>query len=168
VTLPVAEPPEWRKARRAAIARIDQQVIDLYLRGAPARREKVRTLKARIAHIEADPNWLPPRPGRRMPAARRVAAFWAAQPGPFTVHPDVPQCFRCGAGVGKWSDLERAHLVDRWAGGLDHAANLVMLCPLCHRAMPIFLPGEVEQARGWVLAGWAPLINALTSSGDAP
>jgi len=43
-------------------------------------------------------------------------------------------CFTCG----NLDDLERAHLVDRCFGGLDHCANLIIICHACHRKMPSF------------------------------
>lgn len=61
-----------------------------------------------------------------------------------------PFCFACWSEELEWSQLERAHLVDRSAGGLDGPQNVVLLCPACHRAMPSFRPGEGAEARRWV------------------
>lgn len=143
----------WRRARLDAIAEVQKNAIDEYLRAAPDGHTGYANANWRCFHIATASNWLPDRPPRRMPPAHRVAAFWAAQDGPFIVDHSVPQCFRCGIYVSEWRVLQRAHLVDRWAGGLDHEANLVMLCALCHRVMPVFLPGEDERARRWVLNG---------------
>ncbi|WP_280248783.1 HNH endonuclease [Nocardia abscessus] len=61
-----------------------------------------------------------------------------------------PRCFRCGLRVEIWNQLDRAHLVDRFLGGLDHEPNLTMLCPLCHKIMPMFEPEQGAEAIAWV------------------
>jgi 5-methylcytosine-specific restriction endonuclease McrA len=91
---------------------------------------------------------LPPkRPARRMPTLRAIARHWDLG--------DHPACFRCGdePPVEGWGNahgwLERAHLIDRWAGGLDLVTNIVPLCPRCHRRQPIFEPGDEDAALTW-------------------
>lgn len=87
------------------------------------------------------------RPPRRMPSLLAIARFH-----------DLgckPVCVKCGRfpPVDRWQDasphLERAHIVDRWAGGLDHPANLAPLCGGCHRYQPIFLPQDHLAALLW-------------------
>lgn len=91
------------------------------------------------------------RPGRsRMPSGQAVADYWREQ-GRFGGYGlAFPACFTCRRPADDWSQLERAHLVDRAVGGLDHVANLVMLCWACHRCMPTFEAGEGEAALCWV------------------
>ncbi len=101
------------------------------------------------------------RPPRREPPAQKVAAYWAQRGGPFTVHVDMPACFACFLEARTWSRLQRAHLVDRARGGLDGAQNLAMLCPLCHRVMPVFRPGQEQDAIQYILdGGYYPLLLA--------
>ena len=76
-----------------------------------------------------------------MPSAAKVALHWRRR---------TIACFLCGAVAECWNDLERAHLIDRWAGGLDGAQNLVLLCGFCHRIQPIFEPGDEARALEWV------------------
>lgn len=81
-----------------------------------------------------------------MPSAQKVAAYWETRGEPFRVDLSQPECFGCGHATLKWSDLDRAHLIDRVCDGLDHAANLAMLCGICHRLMPSFESGQIEEA----------------------
>lgn len=77
------------------------------------------------------------RPARRMPTLKRIAAFHNLC-GVF--------CVRCG----ETDHLERAHIIDRWSGGLDHEANLAPLCYWCHhKTQPIFVPGDETDAYAW-------------------
>lgn len=70
-----------------------------------------------------------------------------------------PFCFACGwlppiadgrrtswQYAARW--LDRAHLHDHCFGGTDEPANLVMLCHLCHDAMPSFV--DRVPALAWV------------------
>lgn len=88
------------------------------------------------------------RPPRRMRPASAVADYHLEQ----GTTPDGawPACFACHEGADRWSDLERAHLVDRCSGGLDGPQNLVMLCSGCHGRMPSFYPGDEAAAWAWV------------------
>jgi 5-methylcytosine-specific restriction endonuclease McrA len=96
------------------------------------------------------------RPNRQVPAPHKVAAWWAEHPGVFDVDPQRPECFRCKAPGRAWRcgyqsvSLERAHLVDRIRGGLDHAGNLAVLCHHCHVQMPSFGNGEWFDAVTWI------------------
>lgn len=94
---------------------------------------------------------LPRRPGRTTPPARDVAEYWDTTiAGLFGIHLDAPRCFCCGRREAEWSDFERAHLVDRALGGLDHEANLVLLCRTCHSQMPMFEIDQWYDAVMWV------------------
>lgn len=68
---------------------------------------------------------------------------------------DVPKCYRCEGEVARasWSTatgvLDRAHVIDRWCGGSDEAANLRPLCHDCHEMQPIFYPGDQAVALYW-------------------
>jgi hypothetical protein len=98
---------------------------------------------------------LPARPRRHMPSLRKIVDHWR-ETGTFDVE-DHPHCFACReqAPADNWTDargwLERAHLIDRYLGGLDGPQNLVPLCGVCHGWQPIFEPGA--EAIAWVLAG---------------
>jgi hypothetical protein len=67
------------------------------------------------------------RPARRMPSIRTIAEFHEM--------PD-DECWRCGLR----EPLERAHIVDRCAGGLDGPQNLSLICYPCHMDMPTIEP----------------------------
>lgn len=93
----------------------------------------------------------PERPGRSgMPDGHSIAEYWLGQGrfGPIVL--DHPACFTCARPAERWSQLERAHLVDRACGGLDHQANLVLLCWPCHRCMPSFDASDGASALAWV------------------
>jgi hypothetical protein len=93
-----------------------------------------------------------------VPSAVKIARYWVQQrPGVFAITTDHPKCFHCGSEIASWAKLERAHLVDRALGGLDHEANLVLLCRVCHRErMPSYGPDEAEAAIAWVANPNAP------------
>jgi hypothetical protein len=119
---------------------------------------------------------LPRRGGRRMPRMWKIVLYWHEHPGAFgQVNLDgTPYCFRCLREVPTqrwpgWRDtwdaaspsLDRAHLIDRSAGGLDGPQNIVPLCGECHGGMPSFEPGDEDKAIAWVHAGkelrlWTP------------
>lgn len=142
------DPSEWADARRIELDRIERlftdQLADTQIPTAVA-ASKYKAARFAVLH----PLWMPKRPPRRMPPAHRVANYWAGQ-DPFTVDSDNPACFRCHLRVDEWSNLQRAHLVDRFRGGLDHAANLAMLCYVCHAIMPLFDAHESAHALAWV------------------
>ncbi|UVF60312.1 HNH endonuclease [Gordonia phage Murp] len=87
-----------------------------------------------------------------MPRAGRIALYWASSDGgdDFSVDLFTPHCFRCRRRVHDWTDLERAHLVDRARGGTDFECNLAMLCSRCHRIMPSFGGDDAIGAMNWV------------------
>lgn len=102
-----------------------------------------------------------------MPTLTQIAEYWRDAavevfPGmpPHGWNWDDPFCFRCGWEAPtpsfegprwKWATgwLERAHLHERAAGGRDRLDNIVPLCPLCHRTMPVFRDGPGE-AIAWI------------------
>jgi hypothetical protein len=102
------------------------------------------------------------RPPRISCDPRRVVAYWHARGEPFPVDLDWPACFACGREVTAWRQLERAHLIDRICDGLDGPQNLVMLCSLCHRMMPVHRPGQEDAAFNYVLmGGYYPVLSRL-------
>lgn len=109
------------------------------------------------------PPSLPRRPRRHMPQIWTVASYWHKR-GTFAVDLDDPHCFRCGFVARckqdtsprcRWNSaaLVRAHLYDRWAGGLDGPQNIVPLCSRCHGIMPMFLARAELHPIDWVLDG---------------
>lgn len=96
---------------------------------------------------------------RRMPAAHKVAKYWADRGDVFQVDLDDPRCFGCCHPVNNWGRLERAHLINHAEGGLDHEGNLALLCRDCHRVMPSFynFPGEWEEAVMYVRLCGTPM-----------
>ena len=87
------------------------------------------------------------RPSRRMPPMLKIANHHGLG--------ERPHCVGCGylppceTWIEAASYLERAHIIDRWAGGLDGPQNLAPLCGPCHRGQPIFEPGDEEMAIHW-------------------
>lgn len=77
------------------------------------------------------------RPPRRMPSAGVIARHWGTS---------KRRCMRCGLGCRP----DRAHIVDRQAGGLDGVQNLWLLCPECHDEMPSVQPDQVPGAWRWL------------------
>lgn len=86
------------------------------------------------------------RPDRRMPSKKAIVDYWQRR-----LRTQMPEVYElvCEAtfdfpdwGTTCWScgresiNLERAHLLGRYLGGLDTPANLVMLCNLCHKDQP--------------------------------
>lgn len=108
---------------------------------------------------------LPARPPRRMPALWTLASYWAARFGLDGDALAVPFCFGCGTEMPadgatperRWNRaagrLERAHLVDRFLGGLDGPQNVIPLCVLCHKLMPMFDIEQGDAALAWVTGG---------------
>jgi hypothetical protein len=142
------EPHEWRERRRLALERLEEKLVDdlcnIHMETSDAIR-KYEAAKRRLL----DPDWLPPRPPRRMPSAQKIAKYWQGR-DTFPLASDRPRCWRCGHVVEKWNHLDRAHLVDRFLGGLDHEPNLAMICILCHKLMPMFEPEHGQEAIAWV------------------
>jgi len=58
----------------------------------------------------------------KMPKRSDIAAWWKRP---------ANECWMCG--YGGTDDLERCHIVARCEGGPDDAANLQILCSICHR-----------------------------------
>src|SRR5687768_54814 len=86
------------------------------------------------------------RPPRRVPGLSRIADFHGLG--------SKPRCIRCGNAnkSTSWSSargLDRAHIIDRWSGGLDDVQNIAPICPNCHREQPIFTPGQEIEALRW-------------------
>lgn len=141
------EPEPWRSLRAELLAELDR------LQGGDFDPRKVRpsdfsSISRRRAIIN-NPAWMPERPGRRMPPAKRVATYWRTR-GAFNIDVSDPRCFCCGRQESSWGDLERAHLIDRAIGGLDNEPNLTMLCRTCHSQQPIFEIDEWDNALRWV------------------
>lgn len=88
------------------------------------------------------------RPGRSLPPLEAIAGYHDLGP--------VPHCVRCGRVYeGTWRGagqrLHRAHVIDRFLGGLDLEPNLLPLCVLCHTFQPSFGPGDEAAALSWFL-----------------
>lgn len=108
------------------------------------------------------------RPKRRMPSLAKIAAFHDMGP--------TPHCYRCGTRApenpwgSRWTGwraaswfLDRAHMIDRWADGLDNCANLYPLCPACHGSQPVFKVGDEDAARAWLEVCRLPSRNRLSA-----
>lgn len=82
-----------------------------------------------------------------MPSMQKIAAFHGLG--------ITPMCVRCGSQppVATWREaqswLQRAHIIDRIADGLDLETNLAPLCERCHQSQPMFEPGDEPQALEW-------------------
>ena len=153
------EPAEWKAARRAALARVSSTFEEEFNSAAlrlPVDEllQMLRSAKQEAERL-ADPRWLSKRPGRRMPSVSTIAKYWAGRRPFEDVSLEEPQCFGCRRRAAEWSSsyFDRAHLVDRFLGGLDHAGNLVPLCVACHRLMPLFEIDQGQVALDWVRAG---------------
>ena len=88
------------------------------------------------------------RPHRKYLDHQQVATYWHSRG--MTRDGLWPACMGCGHGEADWSDLERAHLVDRCRGGLDDLPNIALLCDRCHALMPSFGPGDEAAALAYV------------------
>lgn len=141
------EPPAWQRARQRAFDDLELRLVDDACSLDVDTRSAVHSYNAG-RRVVSHPGWLPPRPPRRMPAAHKVAEYWRDR-GVFRVTA-APSCFRCGVPAELWNHLDRAHLVDRFLGGLDHAANLAMICTTCHKLMPMFEPESAQAAISWI------------------
>jgi len=144
-----AEPREWSERRGLALKRLDDELVAMARRRYPSPPEVVSYYNSMRRNI-LYPDWRPERPPRRTTAPHLIARHWVGR-GVFDVDVDNPACFRCRRQVSSWKQLERAHLVDRCAGGLDIPSNIAMLCWRCHGTMPPFGNGEGEDAIQWVL-----------------
>lgn len=102
----------------------------------------------------------PRRPGRKTPSAKNIMLYWASRDEYYDFDLFTPACFRCRRRARYWSDLDRAHLVDRARNGLDLECNIVLLCAPCHRVMPSFGVGEEGSAILWTI----PLHSRLAKS----
>jgi hypothetical protein len=161
----------WAPARKQALADLDEWRGAEYAR---RRRDRGRMLTgeevlgvlddgATRAREIMHPDWVPERPERRMPSLWTIAQYWE-KCGTFDVQIVRPICFACTGHApheedltpgyrwnGAGAYLDRAHLVDRFLGGLDGPQNLVPLCKVCHDLMPMFRIGA--DAIEWVLSG---------------
>lgn len=169
----LADPDEWKTARHAALKRLSERFESEFgaaaLRLPPAVLVQMQRSARQDAEALAAPRWLPKRPGRRMPSVLAIAKHWAGRHPFEDVHLDEPQCFGCRWSATAWSsaNFERAHLVDRFLGGLDHAGNLVPLCRPCHRVMPMFEIDQGQDAIDWVGAGgWVGEVADLVGHDD--
>ncbi len=154
--------------RAQRLAELDSAIAAEEALGGEAGILRVQHLRRKRAYV-VQPGWQPPRPSRRMPKLWVIASYWAEH-GTFgeVYLSGAPYCFGCRkhvpvrrivfkTPVERWNKssllLDRAHLVDRWNGGVDGPQNLVPLCYACHKLMPSFGPGEGQEAIAWVQAG---------------
>ena len=94
---------------------------------------------------------LEPRGPRKMPSQLAIVRSWMTRrDGPNWLAEDDPRCFRCLRPSSEWRFLQRAHLVDRVAYGLDAVQNLAMLCAACHAIQPCFDYWHGRNALVWV------------------
>jgi len=114
--------------------------------------EQLRYLETAINRAKFDHDWLASRPPRKMPSAKKVVVYWKLRGKPFDVQSNQPCCFACKTPSDSWNNFDRAHLVDRFLGGLDHEVNLVMLCHACNKIMPMFEVSNYQHAIDWVLS----------------
>lgn len=143
----------WATAGLAALDRRYERVVDAcpYVPAADTAR-RLQRLDAERERLLA--GGLPARPDRRVPSLHKIAEFHDLG--------DLPRCFRCGfTQGGTWRDatswLERAHVIDRSAGGLDNLVNLRPLCRWCHRCQPSFVSGDEQIALAWFSPDWPEL-----------
>ena len=149
------EHPGMRSARLRALVEVEARWNDAFQTWSPSvgpLPDVIKSWRTR-AYAVAQPDWQPARPTRRMPAVSMIVRYWARR-DTFKVDVKNPACFRCGRSAPAWENryFDRAHLVDRCFGGLDHEANLALLCMQCHREMPSFRPTEERAAIEWVRA----------------
>lgn len=126
-----------------------------------------------------------PRPARKEPALLEVARFWQRRPDLEQLLPrwpglsiglGEPFCGACGwlapdnrkdypyswERASHW--LDRAHIITRAQSergcGLDLPTNVIQLCQVCHKAMPLWDLGDERRAFEWLTlvprkdAGW--------------
>lgn len=77
---------------------------------------------------------------RKMPTWKRIVDYHGY---------GRPHCVKCRRSAEQWSDLIRAHVIDRWADGLDAPQNIRPLCDMCHRHQPVFKNGDEQVALEW-------------------
>lgn len=169
----------WEAARQREIQRINDRMERLPLDlGIPFRDmlAEMGKLERELDWIRRNDRWLPAGPPRKVPTLWVIASHWATREV-FRFDLELPCCFGCGyvadckddpAPKVQWNSaagqLERAHLVDRCAGGLDGPQNVVPLCSPCHRVMPVFDIGEGPDAIEWVKAGGRlPLYQSIAT-----
>jgi len=110
--------------------------------------------------------YVPARPSRQMPVARKIAEFWHACGAPFTVDLDDPACFGCGYRPSAWDRLERAHIVARVFDGLDGVQNLMLLCSPCHYLQPDSDPTGLLAWVYVVTGGWVGVALRQVNGSD--
>jgi hypothetical protein len=119
-------------------------------------------------------DWVAPHVRKPLPSLWTIASYWAERDkranheGLFQVNLDDPHCFGCRVTAdlpdtddleerwyssGWW--LERGHLVNWARDGLDQVQNIVPLCRICNRFMPIFDAEHAAEAIAWVATGGA-------------
>lgn len=126
-----------------------QTAVGGFVRNTPSIDKIIEHWRAHVHATGAlDPSGMPYEcdEGRPIGELPRLKAYWIGWGEPF--------CFGCGwlAPVDTWNRaskwLDRAHLQDFCVAGDDSLENLVMLCHLCHNAMPEF--DDRASALQWV------------------
>lgn len=91
------------------------------------------------SHSEIAKYWSSPQGRARWPGNRAVGD--SAEPARFACGYFAKAWDTSGPGILAWNDarggLERAHLIADSQGGEDSPANLILLCPDCHRDAPM-------------------------------
>jgi hypothetical protein len=119
------------------------------------------------------PDWVAPHVRKPLPSLWKIASYWeerkrANGEGLFQVNLDDPHCFGCRVTGDlpdtddleeRWNSsswwMERGHLVNWARNGLDQVQNIVPLCRICNRSMPIFDAEHADEAIVWVATGGA-------------
>lgn len=153
--LQIEEPLEWRRARLDRLAGVSGRLRHQMVYGPLAGMHEALHYANSATAATLDPRWMPARPPRKMPSLASIVRHWMECDTFPSVRFDEPHCFGCWREAPTWTGryFDRAHLVDRQVGGLDHVGNMVPLCLLCHRVMPMFEIDEGDKAIAWVLNG---------------
>lgn len=96
----------------------------------------------------------------RMPSAKDVHLYWTLERQQDAYDwfdqydPGEPSCYACGwypmSKEPGYRGFERSHLIDHAVGGSSDASNLVLLCTGCNGIMPLFRPGQIDEAISWI------------------
>jgi hypothetical protein len=86
-----------------------------------------------------------------MPSVEAIWRFWRDNPPFEALVIDQPACFLCEE--PERGRLERHHITPMYRGGTNDLSNLILLCGLCHRAVP----NDAALMRRWLRIAWEEL-----------